>query len=213
MTIRFSIAACALLASVSCGPKALELPADPIDRAATCGVVAAAETRSASGDIKSALPFDAQTKILHHALLAGAQGDSFEPEKAGAVSQRMQELQDAITSGKWRDLAPGCRAAFPQAEIKEVTLPADRFDAQLGCDELADFLATAMASQEKDYSERMGEFSDLTRKFNATLGPGLRSRVGADLDAQRDERRKALARTAKLGSPAAVMRQCVEKFG
>ena len=35
--------ACSLSA---CGPKALELPEQPVDRAATCGVVAAAEARA-----------------------------------------------------------------------------------------------------------------------------------------------------------------------
>src|SRR3546814_4302137 len=84
----------------ACGPKALSLPEQPIDRAATCGVVAAAEARAATPDIKQPLPFTAQGRILHYALLAGASGEEFSAETATAVNQRMSDLQEEITSGE-----------------------------------------------------------------------------------------------------------------
>ncbi len=87
-----AVSAAALLAGCG-GPKALTLPEDPIDRAATCGVVAAAEARAGSPDIKAALPFEAQGRILHHALVAASEGGSFSGQKASAVSKRMSELQ------------------------------------------------------------------------------------------------------------------------
>ena len=75
--------ACAALLG-SCGPKTLTLPDQPIDRAATCGVVAAAEARAASKDIKAPLPFDAMGRVLHYPLLAGATGESFSSDNATA---------------------------------------------------------------------------------------------------------------------------------
>lgn len=213
MRLSNMVAACMAMLLAACGPKALALPDNPVDRAATCGVVAAAEARQATADIKVSLPFTAQGRILHYSLLAGSQGESFSAETANAVGQRMQELQEEITSGKWEELGPACRAAFPEAEVTEVKLPSDRFDAQLGCDELADFLASALQSQEGDYGNQLGEYSQMTRKLDRTLGPGLRSRAGSSLEAHQEERREALAATAKLGSPVAVMRQCVERYG
>lgn len=201
------------VALASCGPKTLALPDVPVDRAATCGVVAAAGARAKLGKVQGALPFDAQTRILHYALLAGAEGESFDADAAGDASKRMTELQDKITSGKWRDLAPACDAAYPAANATQVTLPADKFEAGLQCDELANFLDKAMRSQESDYVAELGKVRDLGRKFDTTLGPGLRAKVGTDLPAQTAARHKALAAVAKLGPPAAVIRQCSARFG
>lgn len=208
--IRLSIAALLL---ASCGPQALTLPEDPIDRAATCGVVAAAEARAATNDIKQVLPFTAQLRILHYALLAGSEGESFSADRATAVIERLPTLQEEVTEGKWQELAPACRAAFPAVEKEAVTLPADRFDAQLACDELGDFLVGRLRSREASYSKQLGDYRDVLRNLDQTLGPGLRSRAGAGLPAQQEARRAALAEAAKLGSPAAVMRQCVERYG
>ena len=205
-------AASALLAGCG-GPRALTLPEDPIDRAATCGVVAAAEARAGSPDIKAALPFEAQGRILHHALVAASEGGSFSGQKASAVSKRMSELQGDIVAGKWQDLAPACGAAFPEAGKSEVNIPGSRFDAQLGCDELAEFMMSALEGQKREYGNELAEYRDLRQRLNNVLGPGLRARAGGNLQAQQEERRKALAAVARLGSPVAVMTQCVERFG
>ena len=48
----------------SCGPKTLALPDQPVDRAATCGVVAAAQARAGTANIKADLPFDAMGVVF-----------------------------------------------------------------------------------------------------------------------------------------------------
>jgi hypothetical protein len=207
---RLLIAAALLV--TSCGPQSLSLPQAPVDRAATCGVVAAAEARAAT-DIKRVLPFTAQLKILHYALLAGSEGESFSEDASTAVIERMPALQEEITEGKWQELAPACRQAFPAAEKEDVTLPSDRFDAQLGCDALGDFLVGRLRSQEMHYGSQLGDYRDMLRELDKVLGPGLRSRAGADLASQQEARREALAETVRLGQPAAIMRQCVERYG
>lgn len=209
------ISAAAALAAMlicSCGPKPLELPADAVDRAATCGVVTAAEARTAT-DIQQELPFEAQGRILHHALLASSTGDSFEPAVANRVSRRMSELQEQITKGKWQDLKPACTAAFPELDKKDVALPDARFEAQLGCDSLADFLLTALEPQESDYANELAPYRELRSKLNTALGPGMQSRAGSNLEAQKRERERALATFAKLGTPTAVMRECIARYG
>jgi hypothetical protein len=124
----------------------------------------------------------------------------------------MTELQDRISEGKWQELIPACRAAFPATAVEQVKLPVDRFDAQLGCDELGDFLRSALEEQAQ-YANELAEYRDLSMKLDTTLGTGLRSRAGSDLRAQEEERRKALATIAKAGPPVAVLRECLARFG
>lgn len=207
------LAAAASLTLGGCGDKTLTLPADPVDRAATCGVVTAIEARLATPNVKAPLALEAQGRILHHALLAGAEGGEFSADRAAAVSRRMTELQEDIAGGKWEELKPACAAAYPETRLAQVELPQGRLDAQLGCDELADFLATALGSQEADYGREIGSYHDLQQKLDQVMGPALRQRVGAGLEGQQKLRREALARISKAGPPMLVMGRCIERFG
>jgi len=210
MVGRLMLASALLLAS--CGPKALSLPEQPVDRAATCGVIEAQSARLATHDIQAALPFEAMGRIIHYPLLAGSAGGSFSSEVAVKVQERMSQLQDGISEAKWQDLVPACRAAFPATAVQQVTLPADRFDAQLGCVELGDFLQSSLEDQ-AEYGNELAEYRELSRKLETKMTAGLRSRAGADLPARIEERHKALAAIAKAGPPVAVMRQCLDRFG
>jgi hypothetical protein len=208
---RFFLLAGAVLLS-SCGPKTLTLPEEPVDRAATCGVVAAAEARAATVDVKADLPFDAMLRILHYTLLAGSTGDHFSSEAAASVQQRMTDLQDGIINGKWQPLVTECKAAFPATAVEAVKLPSDRFEAQLGCYELGDFIRSALDKQ-GGYDKDLQAYRDLGQKLDTTLSVAMPARAGSTAGAQQEERTKALAAMAKLGPPAAVMRECVAKFG
>jgi hypothetical protein len=201
--------ACSLWA---CGPKALELPEQPVDRAATCGIVAAAQARAGTADIKADLSFDAMGRILQYTLLGGSKDGAFDAELGGAVQKRMSELQDQVTGGKWQDLAPACRTAFPATAITDVKLPADRFEAQLGCYELDDYVRSALHEQAA-YDDELSKLQPLREKLDGIIGTGLRGRVGGDFDAQQQERHKALATIAESGPPALVLRQCADRFG
>lgn len=203
------VSACSLGA---CGPKALELPEQPVDRAATCGVVAAAEARAGTKDVKAELPFEAMGHILQYTLLGGSADGTFSPDAAANVQKRMSELQGEITGGKWQDLAPACRAAFPATAISEVKLPADGVEAQVGCYELGDFVRSALEEQ-GNYDNELSEFRPLKDKLDTAVGSALRGRVGADFEAQQKERHKALAAIAKAGPPVAVLQQCLKRFG
>jgi len=196
----------------SCGPKALTLPDQPVDRAATCGVIAAQSARLAARDIQAPLPFDAMGRIIHYPLLAGSTGGSFSTEVAAEVQARMTELQDRISEGKWQELIPACRTAFPATAEDQVKLPVDRFEAQLGCVELGDFLRSALEAQ-AEYGNELAEYRGLSMKLETTLGKELQSRVGSDQRARRAERRKALATIAKAGPPVTVLRECLVRFG
>lgn len=206
------LAGAALLLLAGCGPKPLALPADPVDRAATCGVVAAAAARVAVADVQAPLPLAAQGKIFHYALLAASAGETFEAETANRVNKRMRELQESITGGKWQDLAPACDSAFPVAARTEVTLPEGRLDAQLACEELAEFASVALEGQEVHYGNELAAYRRMRSALNDALGPGLRARAGSGLAAQARERKRALAAAAQLGSPIAVLDTCAGRF-
>ena len=206
------IAGAVLLLLCACGAESLELPAEPVDRAATCGVVAAATARTSVADVKAPLPLAAQGKIFHYALLAASDGGEFKAETANRVNKRMRELQESITGGKWQELGPACDAAFPAAGRTEVTLPAGRLDAQLACEELAEFTSVALEGEEVHYGNELAAYRRMRSALNDALAPGLRARAGADADAQRRERNRALAAAAQLASPMAVLDKCTERF-
>lgn len=208
--VRLLLLASALLVA-SCGPKALTLPEEPIDRAATCGVIAANSARVAAPDFQAPLPFDAMGRIVHLPLLAGSAGDSFQPQVAVQVRNRMTELQDGISEGNWKELVPACQAAFPATVVEEVELPADRFEAELSCVELGDFLRSALEKQ-AEYGNELAEYRAFSIKHEAALAAGLKSRAGPDLRDRIGERRKALAKIAKAGPPVTVMSECLARF-
>jgi hypothetical protein len=206
------LAGAASLFLAGCGAKSLELPADPVDRAATCGVVAAAAARTAVTDVQAPLPLAAQGKIFHYALLAASEGGEFKAETANRVNKRMRELEAGITGGKWRDLVPACDSAFPLAGKTDVRLPAVRFEAQIACEELADFTGIALEGAERHFGNELAGYRRMRSDLNDALAPGLRARAGSSSEAQSRERDRALAAAASLGSPIAVLDKCVERF-
>lgn len=210
------IAACLISGSMllsGCASEPALLPEQLVDRAATCGVVAAIEARAAGTEVKAPLPLDAQEHILHYALLAGSTGESFSAETATSVVKRMTALQPEVTEDEWQELLPLCRKAFPEAWTFNVELPKDRFDSKLQCDELGKFISRSLQSQESDYAVRLNDYAAMARNLDQRLGPGLRVRAGADLEAQQEVRRQALAAAAKLGRPTPVLDKCVERYG
>jgi hypothetical protein len=201
-----------LLASCG-GPKALTLPTEPVDRAAACGVVATAFARGATADIQAPLPISAEGHILHYALI-GASGDGgFSSATAGDIVKRMPVLEPEITAGKWRELIPACKAAFPDAEVPDATLPADRLDAQLGCSALAQFIATALEPAKNRYAAPLADYRRLRGELSDKVGPALRARVGSSTSAQRSAEDKAMAKIARAGPPMAVLAECARRFG
>jgi hypothetical protein len=94
-----------------------------------------------------------------------------------------------------------------------VSLPVDRLEAQLGCDELAEFVGKAMA-REDEYGNELATFSQLSNALDRSSMPAaLRGRVGTSVDAQQVLRRKAMAKIAAAGSPMPVVRECIRRFG
>lgn len=202
----------AALSLSGCGKQELALPADPIDRAATCGVVAAAEARTGTGDLAADLTIDQQGRILHHALLSGAEGDSFSQERVTQVVQRMPALEADITGGKWQPLVAECRTAYPATAITDVTLPSDPGEARTSCYVLGQFLAKALAGQANLYTEQLTAYGAMNRKLDDRIGAAFRRAGVAQGEAQQAARQQALGAAAKLGSPGAVMQSCLDRF-
>lgn len=205
----FALGSAILLSA--CAAEPVTLTAQPIDRAATCGAVAIAEAKATAVDSNAPLPLDAQEHVLHYALLAGSEGESVSLETAQAVIRRIPQVQ--LKEGEWQDLLPLCREAYHDAWTFNVTLPEDRFDSKLQCNELGKFLTTSLQREEPLYAARLAAYREMARKLEERLGPGLRVRAGDDIPAQQEVRRRALAAASKLGRPAQVMEQCVERYG
>lgn len=204
--------AVAAIALAGCAKKVAVLPDDPIDRAATCGVVAAALERQAAG-AKGDLSAEAQGRIFHYPMLAASTGPSFDKERANAVFKRTPQLFDHVVNGTWRPLQPQCATAYPPAAIAAPVLPKTAFDAALQCYVLVDFMRKALGDQGGSYTEAATTYSVMSTRLDGTLSPmlakiGLKS--GPALQARRAE---ALAAAAKLGQPPAVIAACTKRFG
>ena len=200
------------LALAGCGKKQIALPGDPVDRAATCGVVAAAKARMAVTDIKAPLPFDAQLGVIHYAMLAGIDDKGYAIERASATSQRMADLADKVTSEKWQTLEQPCAAAFPATVKADAKLPASQSQQELQCFALADFLQTALQTSLGSYGEETTQVNGLRRDLDAKVGVHFSAKGQTEAEDQKATRFKALATVAEAGPPAAILKQCLAKF-
>ncbi|TZG25199.1 hypothetical protein [Sphingomonas montanisoli] len=198
----------------SCGPKPLELPADPVDKAATCAVVSAARARAAQADIKAELPFAEQLRITHYAMLAGSEGDTFDTERASAVAKKMGELQEKITAGEWQKLEAPCDQAYPvTVKTSGIELPAAKADAQLGCYALADFLRRSVATIDEKGQNELAGYDKMKRALDAPVGAGMKAKGANSFPKTQALKNEALSDMAKLGAPAETMKMCTAKFG
>ncbi len=197
----------------SCGKPAVALPEDPVQLAATCGVIAAAAIDKQSTVAGTRMGVADSGRILHYALLAGAKGGSFTNDAAAAVVDAMPTLQHDVTRAKWDTLVAPCNEAFPAAAPgKQPVLPDDALQAQLGCSALGTWLSKALAAKESDYG------ADLTRyrRFGTDIEPAvvtkLKARGSTSDNAVKAERDKAMAAIVEAGSPVPVMNACIAKF-
>jgi hypothetical protein len=94
----------------------------------------------------------------------------------------------------------------------DVKLHALRLNAQLACEELADFTEVALEGAERDYGNELAAYRRMGTELNDALAPGLRARAGTSSEAQRRERDRALAAAAQLGSPIPVLDECAKRF-
>jgi hypothetical protein len=195
-----------------CASKIPTLPDDPIEKAASCGVITAASEREAAG-VKGELPAKAQERIFHYPLLAGSAGKSFDNASAQAVFQRMPKMFDSVTQGKWQTLKPACAAAFPQTQIAQPTLPAKPLDSMLQCYVLVDFMRKSLGSIGGVYSETSLQYGVFTAKLDTKVSAALARAGIKNGPALQDRRAEALAAAAKLGQPSAVIAACMKKYG
>jgi hypothetical protein len=202
----------AALVLPGCASKTPTLPDDPIEKAASCGVITAASEREAAG-VKGELPARAQERIFHYPLLAGSTGASFDNARAQAVFQRMPKLFETVIQGKWQTLKPACAAAFPQTQIAHPTLPARPLDSMLQCYVLTDFMRKSLGSVGGSYAEVSLQYGVFTAKLDDKVSAAL-AKVGIkNGPALQDRRAEALAAAAKLGQPSGVIEACMKKYG
>lgn len=199
-------------ALASCGKQEIALPADPVDRAATCAAVAASQMREGSNNL-GALAFEQQGHLMHYALLEGAATPIFSQDQTAAVVKRMPEVEAGVTGGKWQPLVAQCAAAYPATvKITDITLPADPMDARLGCYALASFITGALQQQDATYPDQLKTYMDFRRDQDDQVGAAYAARGITSDEAKDKARKQALSKIVKLGSPMAVMTVCLEKY-
>ena len=208
----FLLALPALALVAGCGKARLTLPDDSVDRAATCAAVNASAQRAATTDVSAPLSLEQQGKVLHYALLAGAETPEFAQDKAAAVVKRMGEVADKVTGASWQGLVQPCADAYPATQVKDITLPDDPLNAGLGCYMLADFFNGAMARQPA-YSNDLSAYFKMKQKLDPKIASLLARRGIRSTAAVQKQRRQALSIAANLGPPLPVLKACLAKFG
>lgn len=213
MRLQLTIVPCLVFALSACGAQKIALPADPIGKAATCGVVAAADARTASANVAAPLGFDKQGQIIHYALLAGVDGKDFSRDRVAAVMKRMQDIQEDVTKSKWQALVQPCQSAFPTANpALDVALPEDPLKAEMSCYMLSKFMVKALATQGSAYEEQLIKFGALNRKLDPRIARGLDRRNIRSETARHAQQDSALAAAAGLGTPSKVMTACTDRY-
>jgi hypothetical protein len=203
-----------LLAAVGCGPKAMTLPDDPVEQAATCGVIETAAAREQGGAaVAKPLTAEAQGRILHYALLAASTGKSYDASIAAAVVKRLPLIADDVTAGDWQKLKAPCAAAFPAVARIPVSLPDDTMTAVLGCDELATFMRTALARQAYAFGPTLDDYQKLNRALDQPSAVPFVKRGIMALPARLAQRNRALAAIVQLGSPVPMLKLCTARYG
>lgn len=195
----------------SCGGAPAKLPETPVERAATCGVVAANQARATVPDIKAPLSAAQQGGILRYALLVGAEGEEFSRDRTAEVVTAMPALGEEISEESIAALAPQCAAAYPMPQ-GPIELPDDPLVAAQGCDELSDFMRQALGAQGSAYKDQLDAYYALNMELDSRLGPLLAARGVNGVEASEVEARKAFATIAKLGEPTAVLEACSAKY-
>ena len=142
-----------------------------------------------------------------------SEGKTFSPSKAIAVVQRMSALEAEVTNGKWQSLKAPCNEAFPAvSRTSGIELPKDRFDAELGCYALTEFLVRSVSSRDPAVEKEMLDLGKIRRELDGPVGNGLRARGAASFEKGRAMKQAALVQMANLGAPAEITRQCKSRF-
>lgn len=198
-----------------CGSKEVGLPTDPVERAATCAVVAAADAREKTGTIQGPLPLPAQSKVIHYAMLTGAEGPQFSADRAQQVVKLMPKIGGQMTAESWKPLVGPCDQAFPvTVAAGPIALPKDPLDAELACDGVAGFVSRAVqTASDAAAKEELVRYQDMRAKLDTRIGVQLKRRGETSFEAIQAARQKALAAAARLGPPARVMETCLGRFG
>lgn len=203
-----------LLAAAGCGPRMLALPEEPIERAATCGVIETATAREKSTEaVGKPLDVETQGRILHYALLAASAGRSYDASIAAAVVRQQAAIADDVTAGEWQTLQAPCAAAFPAVAKTPTSLPRDPMTATLGCDELATFMRTALARQSYAFGHTLDEYQKLNRALDQPAAVQFLRHGIMKLPARLARRNDALAAIVRLGSPVPMLKLCSARYG
>lgn len=188
-----------------CSHTAPTLPADPLDRAATCSAIQLASEQQAVG--AGQLSAEAQERVLHVALLAGASDQGFDRERGNAVINRTATVFDQATKGKWQTLKPACVADYPPLAQAHPTLPNKPFERDLQCYALTDFMRKALGQLGGRYAEASLALGIQADKLDGRIATEIKKQglVGDKLQARKGQ---ALADAARLGQPPAVLAAC-----
>ena len=203
------VAAALVLAAglAGCAGAPLDLPDDPVARAATCSAVRTLELRSGRTDERP-VSFAGSTEILHFAMIyAAEEAVEADQRRLTAVSARVPDVLRDLDGKNWASLVEPCNAAYPETQRNAAALPGDPFEAGMTCFALTDFLSRSAA----DHPAEQRSLAGLAERALSAAQPELRNRAHDNDEAHRIATGYA-ARAFKAGRPSSLIAQCRRRF-
>jgi hypothetical protein len=198
-----------VLASGACTSAPLQLPDDPLERAAACTAARTLELREGKqGD--GPVTFAGATEIIHFAMLYAAE-DAVEvdPRRLDAVKARSERAVAELAGQNWASLVEPCNASYPETQKDPASLPGDPFEAGMTCYALGDFLARSVQAS---FPDEQRALAGMAERALTAAQPALRERARDDnAEAQRIANGYA-ARAFKAGRPTLLLGQCRRRF-
>jgi hypothetical protein len=205
------IAATLLLAGCS-GKPAIELPADPQERAATCYAAKLALFAGQKGG--DGLTVEQTNEAAHFLLLGASTNGIAEPTKAKALAARGQAIEAAITERKnAAAYAQPCAKAYPETNpVAFKGLGADTPDTRMMCFALSNALIQIYRASDVPPAGKGEIYGRLYNILDERISNEIHAAGDPNLAELAGRAVRGLALGAQAGPPTKVMDACAARY-
>jgi len=191
---------------------AVELPADPAERAALCYSATLAQFAKDSGT--TALTPDQLNRGTHFLLLEVSRSGIAEPDRVAALAAQGATLAGKLESeGSAARYAEPCAEAFPETRAEAFkALPADSLDTRISCFMLSSALLQMYAASDMVPDERAGLYTMFNTRMNQRLTQEMQARAEPSEAEFNELTMRGLAQAVRLGPPTRVMDACIARY-
>jgi hypothetical protein len=194
---------------------ALTLPADPVERAATCSGAYLAVAQLQPGFEKNGVSEDEMNRVMHPVYVdAGASGRIEQARLELAGNKSPIKAAEFRKNGKAEATIVACEEVYPAIRAGAFkALPTEDAQARIACVATAGALVQTYQATEEVRSERLPAIARLMEQLTEPVFADFERQGVTDVELMNAELRAVLARTMRSGPPGEVMTACLARFG